>query len=664
MIIAGVVAAVCAVIGSVVIPNVKDKQLCENVCVPLPSDPEWLQNTWISNTNASRNPLEYMKFTLFNITNPAEVYNGSKPVVSQHGPFVYQIIRTKYDIKYSDDNEKVSFKELKQYHFRPEMSNNLTEDDVFTSITLPITGSLNLVYHMSKTMVWPTSANIIPSWCYGDPNDPDTPPQPSACLFTNRTAKQIIWGYDSYDLASGNSLFFGAGSRFFDPHFSLWFNDTNTTEKDYTDTNGHNFGLGGECVVANASFFGQYPTPLCKDPESSNLTLTTTIYTGHNSDSATDGLKNVNQYVMWRGNTTFDTWAEPVSVKANDQYQFQTDLDTDDELSVLDPKLMRPVKLSYKKTVSLLDVDMYRYTPKNLLDGDTTFDYCLYVNCLHGTCDSENKGKCKCDDGFMGAECDVDIRTSANATCVSGNSTCGHGKCGNETNTCECEPNWYGDKCDVSPCASVDCGRHGACDSSNGQCQCDDEWFGATCLRWALPGTVDISQVSATTYGSNTPVKLSEIYMRGVADTTREQFYDCINCPNVTTLTQDDTGVYVDIEPNTGKTLRGARRGQLNAFIGQDHLYGKCSDVDPHYTWSCVPEGLYPVVFFEEVAAMSEENSKIVKDGLSSLTLANSSLKACQYGLPIIAVIFLLIGGYLCKTWMKGESAGTSYRTF
>jgi len=215
MIIAGVVAAVCAVIGSVVIPNVKDKQLCENVCVPLPSDPEWMQNTWISNTNASRNPLEYMKFTLFNITNPAEVYNGSKPVVSQHGPFVYQIIRTKYDIKYSDDNEKVSFKELKQYHFRPEMSNNLTEDDVFTSITLPITGSLNLVYHMSKTAVWPTSANIIPSWCYGDPNDPDTPPQPSACLFTNRTAKQIIWGYDSYDLASGNRLFFRCGKPIF-----------------------------------------------------------------------------------------------------------------------------------------------------------------------------------------------------------------------------------------------------------------------------------------------------------------------------------------------------------------------------------------------------------------------------------------------------------------
>lgn len=341
----GVVSVLMAIIGSVVIPNVKAKQLCENVCVPLPTDAEWMQNAWITNTNTSRNPTELLQFSVYNITNPNEVLNGSTPVITEFGPFVYQMYRKKYNIKYSANNEQVSFEELNQYHFRADLSGNVTEDDVFTTVTLPAVGSLQLAYSMDPVNFWPVSYNQIAStWCGQDPA-----PNPDPCLFTQMTAKQLIWGYDSYDLYAGNNLFFGSGSTFFDSYFSLWFNNTNETQKFEVDNNGHNYGLGGKCVLTDASFGGLYALPLCEDPASTNQTLTTTIMTGHNDDAA-KGLSEINMYVKWRGNTTLDTWADKVSVSANDQYQFKTDLATTDKLSVLDPKLMRTVDLEYSKT--------------------------------------------------------------------------------------------------------------------------------------------------------------------------------------------------------------------------------------------------------------------------------------------------------------------------
>lgn len=657
MIMGGVVSVICAILGSVVIPNVKAKQLCENVCIPLPSDEQWMQDAWKYNTNTSRNPIETMRFILYNITNAADVYNGVKPILEEIGPFVYQMYREKYDIVYHDNFEKVSFKELKRFHFRPDLSGNVTEGDILTSVTLPAVGSLQVGYFMDPVNFWPTSYGSIAGWCGGE----NPLPGPDPCLFTQMTARQIIWGYDSYDLFAGNNLFFG-GTPFFDVQFSLWFNDTNSTVKDFTDNNQHHFGLGGKCVVTNASFGGggQYPLPLCVDPVTANATLTTTMYTGHNSANAEAGLANINKYAMWMGNTSLDIWESPVSVAANDQYQFTTDIDTSATLGVLDEKLMRTVDLKYQQTVTLLDVDMYRFVPSELMTGSFTFNYCKNVPCGgHGKCSEAKKGQCDCDKDYAGALCTNYIGTTPNATC--GNSTeCGHGNCSNITKKCECADGWFGDSCDVTPCDGVQCGPHGQCQPNTGTCKCDDMYYGFGCWRFALPGTADISEVSTVTYGSNTPMKMSELYMRGVDKKYRDSWFECVNCPDVDKMTDADTGVYVDIEPNTGKTLRGAKRGQLNIYVGQEYIFGKCSDAI--YPWACVPEMLLPIMHFQEYAEMSEQNSQIVKDGLTLLSLANSSLKVCKYALPVIGVIFLFIGIRLCRSWRKDED-GDDYQT-
>lgn len=99
---------------------------------------------------------------------------------------------------------------------------------------------------------------------------------------------------------------------------------------------------------------------------------------------------------------------------------------------------------------------------------------------------------CKCNSGFSGPDCSVDLCSSAN---------CGlHGSCvakhlGGEGDVtihpslaCICEEGWFGEKCDSNPCeigeAAKTCSGSGKCLSSDGVatvCQCETGYSGNDC---------------------------------------------------------------------------------------------------------------------------------------------------------------------------------------
>uniref|UniRef100_A0A8C4Q9Z2 Scavenger receptor class B member 1 n=1 Tax=Eptatretus burgeri TaxID=7764 RepID=A0A8C4Q9Z2_EPTBU len=77
----------------------------------------------------------YQRIYLFNLTNPTEAQNGQQPNLTEIGPYVYRVYRTKENITFHD-NATVSYRERKRLVFVSELSAG-SEDDIITTINIP-----------------------------------------------------------------------------------------------------------------------------------------------------------------------------------------------------------------------------------------------------------------------------------------------------------------------------------------------------------------------------------------------------------------------------------------------------------------------------------------------------------------------------------------------
>ena len=87
-------------------------------------------------------------------------------------------------------------------------------------------------------------------------------------------------------------------------------------------------------------------------------------------------------------------------------------------------------------------------------------DPCDDVACGPGNC---VEGNCDCPDGFTGTHCEVEL--CFGVPCINGN-------CDPQTKSCNCEPNFYGERCDIY-CLN---GEY-----ENGDCNCAEGYEGITC---------------------------------------------------------------------------------------------------------------------------------------------------------------------------------------
>ncbi|XP_072025321.1 uncharacterized protein [Amphiura filiformis] len=137
-------------------------------------------------------------------------------------------------------------------------------------------------------------------------------------------------------------------------------------------------------------------------------------------------------------------------------------------------------------------------------NGGWTGDGCEIPDCP-GSPDCNDRGHCNvtvdppqctdCIPGWMGADCNepctfgiqvpMDSGNCECFTCYTGkgcNSECsGNGLC--MDGTCECEPGWWGEVCEVAGCPGEgkDCSGHGDCNSVLHQCFCYPGWTGDGC---------------------------------------------------------------------------------------------------------------------------------------------------------------------------------------
>ena len=89
-----------------------DEGIAEQVEVPHPHNSKFEE--WGSNDYEDA-PEIYTKYYVWNLTNPEGFLAGDKPIYEEIGPFVFREFKYKYDVKFSNDKDEVTFKEYSNY---------------------------------------------------------------------------------------------------------------------------------------------------------------------------------------------------------------------------------------------------------------------------------------------------------------------------------------------------------------------------------------------------------------------------------------------------------------------------------------------------------------------------------------------------------------------
>lgn len=174
-------------------------------------------------------------------------------------------------------------------------------------------------------------------------------------------------------------------------------------------------------------------------------------------------------------------------------------------------------------------------------------------------------------------------------------------------------------------------------------------WGGSTSDK--ISGMINISGVSAIRYGSYTPTAVTRPYQYHADPRLRSQ-YHCSNCPDwsmIDSLPADQVDSFMDVEPSTGKVLRGQKRAQFHAHLGAAWLFNATDDT----MWGKIPDVYVPVFWFENGATMEDTHAQQVKDGLKQLNLAKTAkLVAVVLG-SVVGSLSLLLGFYLVWRFNK-----------
>ncbi|XP_019399184.1 PREDICTED: platelet glycoprotein 4 isoform X2 [Crocodylus porosus] len=119
----------------------------------------------------------YRQFWIFDVQNPAEVMNGSRPILQQKGPYTYRMrYLAKLNITQNPDNT-VSYMLPNIARFEPTMSAG-TENDTVTCINLAVVAAPALYTNNFIQL-------LLNTWIKSS----------KSAMLQNRTVKEILWGY-------------------------------------------------------------------------------------------------------------------------------------------------------------------------------------------------------------------------------------------------------------------------------------------------------------------------------------------------------------------------------------------------------------------------------------------------------------------------------------
>lgn len=114
-----------------VIQNELDKGIADYKAYP--SEEEEGYAHWITDDYKDGVPT-YISYYMWNLSNPEEFLAGEKPRYEEIGPYEVRIYHNKYNVKYSPNNDRVTYDTYERYEFRESKSSPLTLADNITNI--------------------------------------------------------------------------------------------------------------------------------------------------------------------------------------------------------------------------------------------------------------------------------------------------------------------------------------------------------------------------------------------------------------------------------------------------------------------------------------------------------------------------------------------------
>jgi lysosome membrane protein 2 len=130
-----VLVVVVGIIGWLVVPSIIDNQIKQNARLTNPDTLEQWKHVKV--------PIQ-LKFYIFNITNPEALEQNERLNFVEHGPYVYNVKRSK-NVSISEDEITATYRETSHYYFDRQLSNG-TEKDVFSIPNVPLIALAHAAY--------------------------------------------------------------------------------------------------------------------------------------------------------------------------------------------------------------------------------------------------------------------------------------------------------------------------------------------------------------------------------------------------------------------------------------------------------------------------------------------------------------------------------------
>ncbi|XP_045463777.1 sensory neuron membrane protein 2-like [Harmonia axyridis] len=147
------------ILGFKVLPKVVEKKVWESVVLKEKTE-QW--------DLFKEMPFPFtFKVYFFNVENPEGIMKGEKPIVSEKGPYVYDLFHWKTDI--SVEEEFISFYDWTNFVFNKQASGELREDDELTLLNAPFNGLFIQVEEISPNALEGVSSAA--EGIFGDKNN-------------------------------------------------------------------------------------------------------------------------------------------------------------------------------------------------------------------------------------------------------------------------------------------------------------------------------------------------------------------------------------------------------------------------------------------------------------------------------------------------------------
>lgn len=334
-----VLITVALVVGYVVIPPIIHQQIIQSTRLERGTEQ---YDRWV----VIPQPLNF-KVYIWNVTNVDAVQAGGIPILQEVGPYVYTQTRRKENIRFTRDEERVSYYQMQNYVFNSELSSG-TQDDIVRPLNINLNAVLQTMESLAPQFMPIVNDNL--HTIFG----------PTDSLFLNTTVRNFLFDgiefcKDAEELPAlvcsiiraqeSSSIRAGVGTSLL---FSM-FNHKNTTH-------------GGL----------------------------------HEINTGTRRIERLLQIQRWRGDRTLPYWM-PAAGGTPSRCQFINGTDgttagpfrqPGDDFYIFSGDLCRSIHMGYTEPTSFNGINAFRYTAKQSFMRNQ--DSCFCINATRGALLQDN----------------------------------------------------------------------------------------------------------------------------------------------------------------------------------------------------------------------------------------------------------------------------------